>query len=429
VKSPVALLVISHAVLAAAGFAVHRANSSSALPAIPVPADKESPSSLPSSPASAGLPKGTPANSTWTASECRKAWRALKGSQLPAGEIVFLRRGIMDAWLKADLHSALIVWSDEETIGPSIFYNLDGAIPGHKAEMREWILAGEFGMDGKVLLDRWIEVASKDPDALLAALPKIPAEYRDKVITGLFSLGLKNEELDAKIAKIAEIPDEALQAKAWVRAIEMVRDNARFNGREDRVAELLVRPDIPPEARRAAAESYAVRLADEREPPKALEAFRRLAPEDQLAVGPKLLEHAGSYSAFYASAVTNALTMLVESNQWELIEAKGPQALDDFFANQKPDAEAVSRWALQLPPRDETAAIFRHAVAGRFRDDLNAGAEWARSLDDGWQRDQALAQLAIAAEGNTRLRDESIGDIQDPDIRQEMETWRTSPKK
>jgi hypothetical protein len=409
---------------------VHRANSSTASPVIPAPADEESPRSLPSSlQPSPDLPKGNPGSFTWTASEYRKAWRAVKGSQLPPGEIVHLRRGIMDKWLKADLHSALIAWTDEETLGPNLPYHLEGAIPGHETEMLEWILAGEFGMDGKVLLDRWIQAAGKDPDMLLAALPKVPAEHRDKLLSGLFSLGLKSEELDARIAKIAEIPDEALQVKAWMTVIEMVRDNARFNNREDRVAELLVRPDVPPEARRAASESYAIRLADEREPPKALEAFRKLAPEDQLAVGPKLLEQAGSYSAFHASAVTNALTMLVESNQWEVVEAQGPQALDDFFKNHKPNAEVVSRWALQLPPRDETAAIFRHAVAGRFRDDLAAGTGWARSLEDGWHRDQALAQLAIAAEGNTRLRDESIGEIQNPDIRKEMETWRTSQKK
>jgi len=343
--------------------------------------------------------------------------------------MVFLRRGIMNEWLKTDLHSALITWTDEETLAANLPYHLEGAIAGHETEMLEWILAGEFGIDGKVLLDRWIQAAGKDPDMLLAALPKVPAERRDKLISGLFPPGMKRELLDQRIAKIAEIPDAALQVKAWVRVMEMIRDDARLNGREDRVAELLARPDVPPEARRAAAESYAVRLADEREPPKALEAFRKLAPEDQLTVGPKLLEQAGSYSAFHSGAVTNALTMLVESNQWEVVEAQGPKALDDFFKDRKPNAEAVSRWALQLPPRDETAAIFRHAVAGRFRDDLNAGAEWARSLDNGWQRDQALAQLAIAAEGNTRLRDEAIGDIENPDIRQEMEIWRTSPKK
>jgi hypothetical protein len=353
----------------------------------------------------------------------------LKGSQLPPAEIPILRQRIMDEWLKTDLHSALIAWTDEESLGPNLQYNIDNAIAGHEQEMLEWILAGEFGLDGKVLLDRWANAASKNPDFLLAALPRLPEEGRNGLISRLFQPGLKREQLDARIAKIAEIPDQTLQVKAWVRVLDLVRDDARFNGREDRVAELLVRPDVPPEARRAAAEGYAIRLADEREPPKALEAFRKLAPEDQRTVGPKLLEQAVSYSGFHTSAVTNALTMLVESNQWELVEAQGPQALDDFFKHRKPNAEVVSRWALQLPPRDETAAIFRHAVAGRFRDDLAAGSEWARSLEDGWYRDQALAQLSIAAEGNTRLRDEAIGAIQDPDVRQEMETLRTSPKK
>lgn len=338
----------------------------------------------------------------------------------------------MNEWLKRDLRTALMAWTDEETLGPNLSYPLEGMIAGHEEEMLEWILAGDFGLDGKALLDRWAEQASRNPDLLLAALPRVPEDCKDGLIARLFRVGPSREDLDGRIAKIASIPDEGLRVKAWVRVLNMVRDDARLNGREDRFHELLVREDVPAAARRAAAEGYALRLADEREPPKALEAFRKLTPEDQRTVGPKLLEQAASYSSFHPSAVTNALTMLVESGQWELVEGQGPQALDNFFRDLKPEADTVSRWALQLPEREETASIFRHAVAGRFRDDLHAGAEWARSLEDGWQRDQALAQLAISAnlnQGDTNLRDQAIGEIQDPDVRQEMETWRTNLKK
>lgn len=427
-KTRTALLAVSHVALAAAGFALHRADTPASSAATPPPVEK-SPASRLSSATPEAPTTNIPGDSPWSATDCRTAWHALKGSQLPPDEIAILRLRIMDEWLKKDLHSALIAWTDEETLGPNLRYHLDGAIAGHEKELLEWILAGDFGLDSKILLDQWAQFASKDPDILLATLPRLPEERQEELIPKLFPTGLNREQLDARIARIAEIPDEALRVKAWIRMLQGVRDDARLNGREDRVAELLVREDVPPEARRAAAESYAIRLADEREPPKALEAFRKLSPEDQRTVGPKLLEQAGSYSSFHASAVTNALTMLVESNQWEVIESQGPPALDDFFKTCSPNAEAVSRWAMQLPARDEAASIFRHAVAGRFRDDLNAGAEWAHSLDEGWYRDQALAQLAIAAAGNIRLCDQAIGEIQDPDIRQEMETWQASRKK
>jgi hypothetical protein len=427
VKIRTAILAISHVALAAAGFALHQAYTPAPVAATPPPVEKPSLSRLDSATAHAVPVSNNPADSPWSATDCRKAWHALKGSHLPPRELAILRRQIMELWLHKDLRSALITWTDEETLGPSPKYSLDYAIRGHEAELLDWILAGDFGLDGKSLLNEWAKQVSTNPDALIAALPRLPDDCKEGVLLTLFPMNLKGEELDRRIAKIADLPTEAEREKAWGRVLDGVRDNTRFNRAEDRFHELLYRDDVPPAAHRTAVEGYAARLTDETEPPKALEAFRKLTPEDQQTVGPKLLERAAA-NPFLSSTITNALTMLVESNQWELIEEKGAQALDDSFQNLKPDSEEITRWAMQLPPRDETAAIFRHAVAGRFRDDLNAGAEWAHSLQDGWYRDQALAQLAIAADltaGHAKLRDEALGEIKDANLRQEIEASRT----
>ena len=95
----------------------------------------------------------------------------------------------MNEWLKRDLHSALTAWTDEETLGANLSYPLEGVIAGHEEEMLEWILAGDFGLDGKALLGRWAEQASKNPDTLLAALPRVPEDCEVGLLRRLFPAG------------------------------------------------------------------------------------------------------------------------------------------------------------------------------------------------------------------------------------------------
>lgn len=205
--------------------------------------------------------------------------------------------------------------------------------------------------------------------------------------------------------------------KAWQAVLK-----GMANRGEDRFHEILDRDDLPADVRPAALVSFAEGIARSPEPAKALEQFRKLSPADQSAIGPALLDQAKAHSFACPSAVTNALTMLVESGQGKLLEAKGAEAIEHFFKSSKPNPEAVARWALQLPASTETAATFRAAISPRFRQDLLQGAEWARSLPAGWHRDQALAQLAITA-GASATRDAAMAEITDPAIQAELRRW------
>jgi len=189
---------------------------------------------------------------------------------------------------------------------------------------------------------------------------------------------------------------------------------------------------LPAASREAALGTFTSQLFQNQEPGKALENFRKLSPENQETVAPQLLAEAKRYAFAYQSGVTNALTMLAEHGNWEIIAKDGAAAIDHLYKNGKPNADSVSRWALELPAREETVATYRRAVAGRFRDNLASGSDWAASLPEGWYRDQAYAQLAMTADAhqkNAAVRDQAINAIADPSIRQELEQWRSSEAK
>lgn len=338
---------------------------------------------------------------SWSSNQYRQAWKALKGAGIPVAELATLRQKILREWASKDLRSALIFWSDAETLRSSEVSNsIQKSFDGHEEEMLDWINAGDFGLDGTPLLFALTSrINDKNPSLMLKLLPKVPGDFQAAILQDLFGSqtypGPAGASMDDRIAGIATLPDARLRSLAW----EAVFKNMANHG-EDRFHELLAREDIPADAHRGALEFFAEALAREQLPAKAMERFRKLTPANQGEMGPSLLAQAEKFSFAFPLAVTNAITMLAESDQWQLIAGKGPEAIDQFLKSSKPNTEALSRWALQLPARDETADTFKRAVAARFREDLAGGTEWARSLPEGWHRQQALAQLATSVNTN-----------------------------
>jgi hypothetical protein len=422
----ISLLIASHALLLAAGFGWHRAVAGRQ-PGPPPPARQEIPLTTKPVEREPGSVTTVMGEAPWTGAECRKAWHALKGSGIPPAEITALRQRILREWAMRDLRPALIAWSDLETLNATEISNsLQRAFDGHEEEMLEWIKSGDFGLDGSELLFALTNrMTYKNPALLMKLMPGIPEDFQERVLQNLFGShshpGPDEAAMNERIAGIAGLPDERLQSLAWQAALK-----GMANRGEDRFHDILARNDLPADVRPAALKSFAEGIARNAEPAKALEQFRKLSPEDQSAVGPALLDQAKTYSFARPSAVTNALTMLAKSGQWQLLAQSGPEAVEHFFKSSKPNPEAVSRWALQIPARAETAETFRAAIGPRFRQDLLQGAQWARSLPAGWHRDQALAQLAIIAgihHKDPATRDAAMAEITDPGIQKELREW------
>lgn len=355
-------------------------------------------------------------------------------AKLSPEEIVEARQRIWQEWLKKDPRGALILYAEENTISPyannfGLFCNW---FVGREEEVLGWITGGDFGFDGPVLLKGWADaMVIQNPNLLVQLLPKLPAESRDGVINQLFFGPARRPELEARISRIATVTDAHDREVAWTSLLSGIVGNNPLNHYEDVFPELIARADLPPVAREAGLKVFTSRLFTTQEPGRALEDFRNLSPENQAFIAPKLLAEA-KLNVSYPSSVPNALAMLAGHGDWEIIARDGAGAIDELFKSSKPNAESVSRWALELPGREETVATYRRAVAGRFREDLTTSAEWVASIPEGWHRDQAYAQLAMTADAdhqNAAARDEAIGAIADPAIRRELEQWRASQAK
>lgn len=420
-------LVLTHLLVFGAGYGWHRFSTIGDRRTTHDPV--ETPDPVPKvAVRSPGVVSQVMGESPWSGGQCRKAWQALKHADIPVAEKAELRQRILREWAMRDLRSALIALSDRQTLNSTEISNtLQRAFDGHEEEMLDWIKAGEFGLDGSELLSALVDrVSYNNPPLLLKMLPMLPEDFQQRALETLFGShsypGPDASAMKERIAGIAGLPEERLRSLAWQAALEGLANRG-----EDQFHECLASPDLPPDARRMALDSFAAALAGTSVPAKAMEQFRKLSPEDQVAIGPAVLDEAKKISFARPNAVTNAINMLAESGQWELLARQGPGAVDEFFKSSKPNPEAVCRWAIQLPGREETAAIFRHAVAPRLRENLNSGMEWAISLPEGWHRQQALAQLAITADSHFNApmtRQKILGLITDPAIQAELKQWR-----
>lgn len=431
------LLLLSHAALLGAGYAVHRSLAHDApVAATPAPPPPP-PAEPPPKPREITGVSSVAGEGPWTATECRKAWRALKGAPLPPEQLAALREMILREWLGKDLRSALIAWSDDGTIPPMAVNMVKTRfLAGHEEELLDSIVAGDFGTDSAEVLRIWnSRVAEKNPGLVLDLAKKIPAEFRATLLRSVFSSNLEQDKLDACVAKAVAMGDPKLKEEVWGAILSgTIKYRISYSGSgEDLVHELLAREDVPAAARALALRTLAECLvSSNRNAARTLQDYAKLSAADQATVAPLFIDQAASLSFATPDAVTTAVSALAAQGQWETIAAKGPAAIDKMFSSGKPSPQAVSRWALDLPERDETVAVYRRALAARFRDNLTASNEWVASIPEGWHRDQAYAQLAMTADWHHKdaaARDAAIGSIADPAVRQELEQWRTSEAK
>ena len=439
------LLIVTHALVLGVGYGWHRATAVPDPPPAVALTISAHPAAKPTV-REVGRVSDPPGESPWSASECRKAWQALDHAGLSPTELAMLRSKILAELAAKDLRSALIAWSDLGRPKPEGCWVGGGALAsgplidrgfsfdGREEELLDWINAGDFGLDSGQLLGI-LTGRSMRPELMQKLLPKVPPELQVEAMRKVFWTYQNSPEPDRaamnlRIAEIAKLPDERLRLLAWQAAL-----TGMANRGEEPFFENLDRPDLPPEARRAALERYADFLANSQNAAEAAAGYNKLMPEDQVSIGPALLAEAESLQSIGArvSSVTDALTLLAGSGQWELLAAKGPAAVDVALKSPTPNPSALSRWALQLPAREETAETFRHAVDAGFRNDLAGSVAWAGSLPAGWHREQALAQLATTADTfhhDVATRDAVLAELSDPAIRAAVrESLRTSPSK
>lgn len=422
------LLTLSHLAFVGAGYGLHRLSKEPPHET----AAEQTPETVRREPGAplAPLPADMkPGDSPWSAADLRKAWRALGRLKIPPGELEILRKELFKEWAAKDLRSALMAVTDEKTLpGSGELQDLDPRLlMAQSDELFDWIMAGDFGLDGRDMLQLWGAWGMvRNPELALELVGRVPPALQETFLQQVFG-GLGGPSIETRIGMIAKLPDDRLKTFAWESLLEGAMENARQKMGPDRTHELLAMEGIPKEAREKALARYADILMGTAVMAETKDGFLRLSPEDQRLIGPELLEEAERRS-FSAETLSSTLSLLMESGQWELVSNKGPAAVDKVFDYDGADIQAMANWAQQIPPRDEAKDTYRHAVSARFRADLNGGRDWALALPEGWHRDQALAQLAKTADGrkNAAVRDQALEGITDPAIREEMQEWRRS---
>ena len=85
-----------------------------------------------------------------------------------------------------DLRPALIAWSDLETLNSTDVSNaIQRAFDGHEEEMLEWIISGDFGLDGSELLFALSHrMTDKNPSLLMKLMPRV-TEDQERVLQNL----------------------------------------------------------------------------------------------------------------------------------------------------------------------------------------------------------------------------------------------------
>lgn len=385
------LLIVTHALLVGGGYLWHRTSKSpggldSGSPARTLPARAQGRTSAEAE--SVSMPGG------WSASDYRLAWRELARQKLPPAELAELRNRILEGWAEKDLHSALIAMSDRGRLNGNDLQRLSKSlIVARRHELLDWILAGDFGLDGKELLGFWTScVAPADPSLLLASLDRIPGDCRDLLLSSWVDATLRSKDaggIPGAAANIEKLPGEADRSEAWTALLGQLSWK-----KEDAFFDMLSRSKLTPEDRgkvlQGLVDSFWVWAGSEAESRKR---FARLSPEDQSASGSLLLDTADKAAWASPTQVSASLSMLADSGQWDLLRQRGEESLDKMLKSDRINLEAASRWALTLPEGEATAPLFRKTVAARLAADPVAGAAWVESLPEGWHRTQAETEL------------------------------------
>lgn len=173
------LLAISHLLVLGLGYGANLAWSGIGRESRPEPAAAAKSEPASGAISAAVLSPAASGSAQWSAMDCRQAWRALQHSDLPPRELMALRDQLIRHWASRDLHTALIAWSDANSLETDLSNRFGAFVIGHEEEMLDWIKSGDFGADGPVLLRRLLsETKDRNPDLLQKLRPKLPKGFQ-----------------------------------------------------------------------------------------------------------------------------------------------------------------------------------------------------------------------------------------------------------
>jgi hypothetical protein len=365
----------------------------------------------------------------WTGSEYARAWKALRGGIYTTKERVRAQRDLLERWAEVDLAAAIDAalgeaWdrdgsSEFDPSGPllDVFSEAFAKNPTAGWDM---IRGRQFGVGTGMLRRVWLEaVGMRDPVFLANRIAEL--SWRDQPLAlSLCHAAVQAEAGGASQAEmfkiLAALPPEVVGAEQLI-AFATLPD-----GPLDVAAMKQVVMQAGEDTRMAKVNAHLLGMALAGSPPD------EIAAETEDLPAPARIEAvwAAFKQADAQATLLDLADLLVDEEAWERLNQ--PDTARRFEEiTRRGAARELADWAMTLPVRKETPALFQRAVGAFLAEDLQASGRWLDELPEGVWRDRAHAEFSQAAlhvHHNPRASRWALNRIADRDLKNEAEDWR-----
>jgi hypothetical protein len=357
--------------------------------------------------------------------EFRAAWAAFSRSSKRRAERLPEQKKLLAAWAEIDLEGALDAamaeaWDDDQMgrQDHEILDAFDKVFAARPLDAWALIQSGKYGLGAALIRFHWASIlANSDGSLLVSMLGEFqPGFQKEAIESAVRCNNQEPEEMRKILARIASFPPGAQRDEWLIEAAKGLPDGGDTPALRERWQQLAEGPDRLV-ARMAWAAS--LRRADR---DLLLAEWEKVPATDRQDAAASLL----TQLEWRAGSLTTVLDLALEAGQWETLSRTGPELLrnEALFS----DAAALATWAVNLPDRPESPALFREAVDHFLGQDLPRARTWIENLPSGgWQQEQALAvfsRQALHRQGDTGAADWAFEQIQDPALREEAAAWR-----
>jgi hypothetical protein len=359
-----------------------------------------------------------------TASESRSAayraaWAALAKEPLNTADRFAAQTRLLAEWAKYDLDGALQAflgeaWDNRDPSRPFANEPLGDAFATIFKEqpLDTWRAINRDPMLRNRLSWIWMHsVTQKEPGLVAAMLGELPAQVQSEAVAELFSRNpsLTPEKREELLKKLTTSGTPA-EVEKWL--AQVYRDNRVPGDPAALAAKWNAMPAGGPRTIQMTAWASALHGADIA---KFTAEWEKVPAEDRGQAARMLLAQVSNQSP----ALTQAIELAVETGQWDALKDGVADKLRGF----QTDRQALAEWALKLPAREETRAIFNLSISEILLNDPAAGRAWLEELPAGsWHREWGFVEMTLGrlwARGDIEGANRAIEAITDPRAREE----------
>lgn len=331
----------------------------------------------------------------------REAWVTLLRKDIPFKERESLQKKLLAEWVEVDPQAAIQAALDE--LGMTGVYPQNGLMSAFSEKIREqpllfWPLIKEkrFGMATVFFKNQWMsDVGKSDPDLLFSFFSEFsPVEQSRAMTSALEGLKENPARIESLTTHLASQPDTPENRKLW----ESLGRHLAEHGKLEDLAKSFVGAKTPGEQEIYLASMVRYASWKNTKHGELGEQLDAMPPE-----AAKKAELAIVRETFYADAIADIATRMIEREDWEALQKEIPIRLHESVPSR--DMETFLGWAAELPERSETEDLYRCTVRNHINSDPAKARDWIEAMPAGWKRDNALVEYVNSSLHNRKDSD------------------------